>query len=83
MARSGHARSEVVFPSPNSARLFQWRDRLGLAVNKLGLDHYRQLVIAMADADLALPGTDDVTLSSQANAVAALLAQYEKVDASA
>jgi hypothetical protein len=52
-------------------------------VNKLGLDHYRQLVIAMADADLALPGTDDVTLSSQANAVAALLAQYEKVDASA
>lgn len=49
-----------------------------LAMNKLGLDHYRQLAIAMADAELALPGTDSDEIMRQADVATRLLQPYLK-----
>lgn len=52
----------------------------GLALNRLGLDHYRQLAIAMADAGLALPGTDEEILTAQADLAMSILTPVIRED---
>lgn len=51
---------------------------IDLALVKLGLDHQRQLMIAMADAELSLPGTDDTELNRQAKEAEPILRAYLK-----
>jgi hypothetical protein len=61
------------------------RGRLGVdeAAARLGLQGYRELAIAMADAELPLPGTDRSTIDTQAAGAADVLRLYLKDDSDA
>lgn len=48
------------------------------ATGKLGLDSYRQLVIALADVGLDLPGTDERTIAEQVQGSAEFLRPFLK-----
>jgi len=49
------------------------------AAAKLGLQDYRQLAIAMADAGFNLPGADDETIAAQVRGATAFLRPFLKV----
>jgi len=54
-----------------------------IAAAKLGFESYRQLVVALADAGLDLPGTDELTLANQAKGAVAFLQPFLREDSDA